>query len=105
MYPGRDLKRLADRKAALQRQIHERREESAAAFERISRPLAWLDAALEKWRRLSPMIKLAAVPILMLLKRWIIPRTRVLGSMLKWGPLAYSAVRGLAAGRRMANRA
>jgi hypothetical protein len=104
MYPREELRLLAERKAELRLRIRERRLECAEAFIRISRPLEWLDRALSKWRKLSPMLKLAAVPLALLMKRWIAPRTRVLGSVLRWGPLVYGAVRGLTAARKLSHR-
>jgi hypothetical protein len=104
MYPQEELKLLSLKKAALRQRIHVQRAECAAAFTRISRPLQWLDRVIAQWRKLSPMLKLGAVPLVLLLKRWIAPRTRILGSVLRWGPLVYGAVRGFAATRKMAHR-
>jgi hypothetical protein len=104
MYPQRELRALAARKAELRQRIFERRVECAAAATRLAQPIEWLDRAWEQWRRLSPVLKLAAVPLVLLLKRLIAPRTRVLGSILRWGPLAYGAVRGLTTARKLSHR-
>jgi hypothetical protein len=104
MYPQEELRLLADRKAELRQRIHDRRLECAEAFIRVGRPLELLDRVLAKWRKLSPMLKLAAVPLALLMKRWIAPRTRVLGTVLRWGPLVYGAVRGLTAARKLSHR-
>jgi hypothetical protein len=104
MYPQEELSLLAGRKAELRQRIHDRRLECAEAFIRVARPLEMLDRVLSKWRKLSPMLKLAAVPRALLMKRWIAPRTRVLGSVLRWGPLVYGAVRGLTAARKLSHR-
>ena len=104
MYPQEELRFLGARKAQLRQRIYERRVECAVAFRQVAVPIAWLDRAWAKWRRLSPLLKLAAVPLAMLLKRWIAPRKRVFGSILRWAPLAYGAVRGLTAARKLSRR-
>jgi hypothetical protein len=104
MYPEGELRLLAARKAAVRQRIHEGRAECAEAIATLARPIEWLDRALEKWRRITPVLKLAAVPLVLLLKRFIAPRTRILGTILRWGPLAYGAVRGLTATRKVAHR-
>jgi hypothetical protein len=40
------------------------------------------------------MAKLAVVPLGLLLRRWVLRRHKVLGALLRWGPLAAGAVRG-----------
>ena len=96
MYPQRELIRLGRHKAALQRDITRRRVQCAEAAARIAQPFEWLDRVLGFWRRLSPLTKFAAVPLGFLIKRTLSPRLRVLGSLVKWGPLIYGAVRGVA---------
>ena len=45
---------------------------------------------------LSPFTKFAAVPLGFLIKRTLSPRLKVLGSLVKWGPLVFGAMRGVA---------
>jgi len=99
MYPESELIRLAAHKAVLRRRIAVRRAECAAAAACLIRPFEWLDRMLGYWRRLSPFVKFAAVPLGFLLKRSAAPRLRVLSTLLRWGPLVIGAVRGLAASR------
>ena len=77
MYPDRELTRLAAYKAALRRDVALRRAQCAVAAARVAQPLEWLDRMLAFWRRLSPFVKFAALPLGFLLKRSLAPRTRV----------------------------
>jgi hypothetical protein len=104
MYPQEELRLLASARAELCRRIHARRLACSVAASRLSRPIERLDRMLATWRRLSPALKLAAVPLALLLKRWIAPKTRILSSILRWGPVAYGAVRGLTGARKLSHR-
>ena len=75
MYPSGELKRLADRKVLLQARIAVRRWEMTAAAVSIARPIAFIDRMLDTLHRISPFLKLAAVPLGLLLPR-IIARKR-----------------------------
>jgi hypothetical protein len=99
MYPDRELTRLAAYKAALRRGIALRRAQCAVAAARVAQPLEWLDRMLAYWRRLSPFVKFAALPLGFLLKRSLAPRTRVLGTLLRWGPPVLGAVWSLTGAR------
>lgn len=99
MYPHGELIRLATRKAALQRSIAFHRFQCAGAAVRAAQPLAWLDRMVAFWRRLSPLAQFAVVPLGFLLKRSVAPRPRLLGTLLRWGPVLLGAVRGLTAAR------
>jgi hypothetical protein len=99
MYPDRELTRLAAYKAALRRGIALRRAQCAVAAARVAQPLEWLDRMLAFWRRLSPLVKFAALPLGFLLKRSLAPRTRVLGTLLRWGPPVLGAVWSLTGAR------
>jgi hypothetical protein len=101
MYPDRELIRLAGYKAALQRDIALRRLECRALAVQVARPLEWLDRAVGFWRKVSPFAKVAALPLGLLVKRTVFPRIKVLRSLLRWGPLAFGAARGI---RSMAKR-
>lgn len=71
MYPHGELKALAARKAILQARIAVRRWESAQAAAELAHPIALVDRGVEMWRRISPFVKLLAVPGgLLLAKLW-----------------------------------
>jgi hypothetical protein len=97
MYPQRELTRLAAHKAALRWDIALHRAQCAAAAARVAQPLAWLDRMLAFWRRLSPFALFAAVPLGFLVQRTVFPRSKILGSLMRWGPLLFGAVRGIGA--------
>lgn len=97
MYPQRELDRLALYKISLRRNIGRRRSECAVALARLAQPVAWFDRALAFWRRLSPLLQFAAVPVGLLVQRKLFPRLGVLSSLLRWGPLVW---RGLIARKR-----
>lgn len=100
MYSDRELNRLAIHKIALRHRIALRRTEGAGLAARLVRPVAWLDRALAFWRRLSPFTQLAAVPLGLLVTHAVVPRRGILSSLVRWGPLAFAAVRGLGIGIR-----
>jgi hypothetical protein len=95
MYPHGELTSLAADKSALRRRIRARRSECAAAAARLAQPIAWIDRAHAGWRRLSPLVKLAAVPIGLLVGRLRIRHLRTAGAVLRWSPLVLGAVRSL----------
>ena len=97
MYSQRELTRLAAYKAALRRDIALSRARCAEAAARAVQPLEWLDRVLDFWRRLSPFAQIAAVPLGFLVQRTVFPRRKILGSLLRWAPLVFSAVRGFKA--------
>jgi len=96
MYPRRELTVLAGSKAVLLDRIHLRRERCAEAASRAARPLEILDLGIARWRQLSPFVRIAAVPLGLLLRRRPSRRARVMGALLRWGPLVLGAVRGMA---------
>lgn len=100
MYTDRELIRLDSHKTAIRLRIARRRHECAAAAGRVLQPLVLADRLVGFARRLSPLAALAAVPLGFLFKRAAAPRTSVLGTLLRWGPVVFGAVRGLAAARR-----
>jgi hypothetical protein len=95
MYPDRELSRLADHKASLQRDIALRRLQFAEDAARVAHPLEWLDRAAAFWRKFSPLIQISALPLGYLAKRVFFPRFKILSSLAKWGPLAFGAMRGI----------
>ena len=104
MYPTEELTRLATKKEALRLQIYLRREECAAAAERAAKTLEMVARGLAWWHKLSPVVKLAAVPVGLIIKRSLFRRSRVIGTALRWGPIAFGAIRGFLASRRSAQR-
>lgn len=97
MYPRPELIRLAAHKAALRRNIALRRTQCAVAAARLAQPIAWLDRALAFWRRLSPLTRMAAVPLGLVATRTVFPRLKIIGSLARWGPLVAGAVKILRA--------
>ncbi len=95
MYPDRELNQLAARKAALRREIALRRVQCTEAAAQVAQPLEWLDRVLAFWRRLSPLAQVAALPLGLLVQRIVFPRRKILRSLMRWGPLVFSAVRGI----------
>ncbi len=96
---------LARRKAVLLDRICVDRDEVAAAAARLAEPIQVVDRGVTYWRRVSPMVKLAAVPIGILLGRVLKRRARKLSAALRWGPVVFAAVRGFAKGRSFSRRA
>ncbi|MEO7413518.1 MAG: hypothetical protein ABIZ81_09180 [Opitutaceae bacterium] len=99
MYPDGDLNALSAHKLALQRRIFFRREECVELSTRVAGPLKKADHFVAQWRRISPLAKVAAVPIALLFKRKLFPRSKLLGPLLRWGPLAFKILRGFKAAR------
>lgn len=97
MYPERELSRLAAHKAVLRSNIALRRATCAQAAARVAQPLRWVDRGVAVWRRLSPLTRLAAVPLGLLAARPAFARLKFLGPLLRWGPVLYGVVRGLRA--------
>ena len=95
MYPEPELTRLAAHKAVLQRRIAHRRIQCVEAATQVLRPFAWLDRMLAVWRRLTPLAQFAAIPLGFLVRRTVFPRFKTLGSLLRWGPLVFTAIRGI----------
>jgi len=95
MYPQPELNRLAAYKMALRRDIACRRAECAQAAERVVAPLVWLDRVAAFWRRVPPLAQFVAAPLVSLVQRAVLPRQKLLGALLRWGPLAFGAVRCL----------
>lgn len=93
MYPAEELNRIAMHKVALRHRIAVRRAQCIENFSQASRPLEWLDRMLAYWRKLSPFARFAAVPLGFLVKRKIFPRTKMIGSLFRWGPILLAALR------------
>lgn len=105
MYPDRELKRLAAHRVWLQRDITRRRAQCVVAASHAVRPLAWIDRVIALWRQLPPVAHFAAGPIGFFAARKVFPRLKIIGPLLRWGPLLFSAVRGFMAARAHAQAA
>ena len=97
MYPQRELDRLARYKSVLRLSIALRRTQCGLAETRVARPFAWLDRLIDVGRRLGPLARFSTVPLSLLTARVIFPRAKILGTLARWGPLAFGAIRGLRA--------
>ena len=97
MYPSEELIRLDVHKAALRRRLARHRAECVAAAVVVTQPLEWLDRAVGLWRRLSPLALIAAVPLGFLIKRTASPKLKLIGTLMKWAPVVFGAVRGVSA--------
>ncbi len=105
MYPRKELIVLARRKAVLLDRICVDRDEVAAAAARLAEPIEMIDGGVERWRRISPMVKLAAIPLGLVLRGVLVRRARKLSAVLRWGPIVFAAVRGFARGGGFSRRA
>ncbi len=93
MYPRRELTELACAKSLLRRRIAAHRAQCVESVAVVTAPLVVIDSAMALWRKLSPWIKIAAVPLALLLKRSVAPRAGIVSSVLRWAPALLSAVR------------
>ena len=93
MYPQAELTQLARRNFDLRQRIAARRAECVAAATRVTRPLVWLDQALDLWRQISPLAKLAAVPMGWLAMRSLARRAPRLRKWLRWALLVAGVLR------------
>lgn len=98
MHFAKDLERLALHKAALQRSIARGREQCANASSQVARPLELLDRTVAIWRGIPASVKLGAVPLGLLATRLVLPRRGILGALVRWGPLVFTAVRAFGSG-------
>jgi len=90
MYPQPDLSLLALRKHALMHRIRVRREECAGQMHEVMKPVVWIDGLYAKWQAISPIAKLAAVPVGLFVTRKFMPK---LGGLLGWAPVALNLFR------------
>jgi len=93
MYSERELIRLADHKNRLRHRIGRHRAQCIEATSRVARPMVRWDRTLIVWRRFSPLAKLAAVPLGIVIARTLSRRLRILRSLVRWGPLVAGAAR------------
>ena len=92
MYPQRELTRLNAYKVVLQNDIARQRVQCAAMANRVMQPLEFLDRILVFWRRLSPYALLAALPLGIVAQRAVVPRVKILGSLVRWSPLVFTVL-------------
>ncbi len=95
MYAQRELTRLALRKTLVARRIRARRELCAGQIAEVTKPLGWLDALRTRWSQVSSVAKVAAVPLGLLLKKTFFPKAHLLGSLIRWAPVAVSIFRSV----------
>ena len=93
MYPQGALNELRGAKAALRRRISERRMQNVEHARRAGQPLVWIDSAWSMWTRLSPFVKLAAIPAGLVAARGVLPRARFLMRLIRWAPAIIGLVR------------
>lgn len=93
MYPSRELTRLAVHQANLRGRIAAGRTQCAAAATKLVRPLLLLDRVVDFWRRLSPLVRGAALPVGFLVQRALFRRRHWFRSRLRWGTLIFGVVR------------
>jgi hypothetical protein len=104
MYPERQLAALSWHKARLRQRIALRRDECGGAVAKILRPFAWLDQTMAFARKLEPFALLATGLGGLLQRRAPAARPRLLGTLLRWGPVLVGAVRGFKRASRRTER-
>lgn len=95
MYPADELSQLARRKDLLRRRIALRRVVTIISGTRVLQPLKLADRVLLEWRRLSPFLKLIAVPAGALLGRGLRRRHEFMSGILRWVPLLLGVWQGI----------
>lgn len=93
MYPEHELTRLAVHQANLRGRIAAGRTQCAADATKLVRPLILLDRVVDFWRRLSPLVRMAVVPVGFIVQRAIFRRRHGGRSGLRWRPLIFGALR------------
>jgi hypothetical protein len=93
MYPQRDLSQLSLNKARLRMNIALDRNRCVVAAARATQPLQWIDHAQSAWRQFSPIARMASLPLAAIVTRAVFPRSRILRTLVRWGPLVTAIVR------------
>lgn len=90
MYPQANLEALAQRKQALLSSIRTSRAECAAHLSVIAKPIVWAEGLYARWKAVSPIVKVAAVPVGVMLKRKLFPKGGggFAAGLLRWAPVA-----------------
>ncbi|MBK9990729.1 MAG: hypothetical protein IPP19_08375 [Verrucomicrobia bacterium] len=97
MYPQRELIRLNAYKIALQKDIERQRVQCAAVASRVAQPFVLLDRISVLWRKISPFALFAALPLGFLVQRAVVPRVKILGTLMRWSPLVFTIVQRISA--------
>jgi hypothetical protein len=92
MYPGGELTQLAARKVSLRARIAQRRWECVQASAALARPLGWLDRVIDTWRRISPVAKIAGIPLGLALARKVFGGGRF-AAFARFMPLVFQTAR------------
>lgn len=97
MYPQSDLDLLSRRKLNLLSRINARRDECAEQVEQVLQPVLWVERVYAKWRAISPILKMAIVPLgLFFLRRKAPPKTEsMIGGLFRWAPVALNLFRSM----------
>ena len=93
MYPRRELAVLAEARLRLRRRIARRREECAVAAQTVVQPLRWLDSAVALWRRITPLVRIALIPLGAVVGGKLFRQAGKVRTVLRWAPLLFQAVR------------
>lgn len=93
MFPDGTLKDAAVCKIALRARIARRRRDSVEALTELSRPVEWIDQGLQRWRQISPWVKMTSVPLGLLVGKTVVSHGRSLGRVARWLPVAASLAR------------
>lgn len=93
MYPQANLDLLAQRKRALLGNIQARREACSEQLQAVLQPVMWIESMYARWKAISPAVKLAAVPVGVVLKQRLFPGGGLIGKVLQWGPVALNLFR------------
>ena len=95
MYPAGELSSLSRRKALLRAKISIGRLHCVVLATDVVRPLDWIDRVVAQWRKISPVAKLAALPLGLLLRRGLLPgkKLRLFSGVARLLPLVLGAVK------------
>ncbi|WP_414663978.1 hypothetical protein [Horticoccus sp. 23ND18S-11] len=102
MYPNEELTRLAERKVRLRVEIDLHRRQCALAAAELAAPLAAVDRGIATWRRISPWVKLLALPGGLLVGRLFKGRSGLGRSRGGWLGTAMAAIPLVMRGAKMA---
>lgn len=104
MYPNEELTRLAERKARLRVEIDLHRRHCASAAAQLAAPLAAVDRGIATWRRISPWVKLLALPGGLLMGRLFGGGSRLGRPRGGWLATAMAAIPLVIRGAKMATK-
>ncbi len=93
MHQTRELTRLGLHKASLRRRITRRRNHCIELTQHTLQPIGWLERALSLVQKISPLLTLAAIPLVQQIQRSFFPRQKRLATLLAWAPAIWSMLR------------